>query len=170
MSVMEQISRLVQGGSPDITARSHGAMNTLRAKIAEAKEVIGVYDTQSEILSTMTPIPVNMDDEDECKDHDWVTLCRSQVIKVRDRSLQNPSSAASRHVSYIVRPFRGLVIPPHAHQEEERVHVIAGAIRNLLTDEVVSHNSNLVLSTPPGVLHGYVVLEDSVLVVTYSNN
>ena len=89
--------------------------------------------------------------------HRWDALDLEKVTEMVTRK----TVAGTRHVLVQAYLKKGALVPLHAHEGEQMIYVLQGALRTLVEGAEVTVREGEVLQIPPGVAHQAEALDDT---------
>ena len=89
--------------------------------------------------------------------HRWETLELERVTEMVTRK----TVSGTRHVLVQSYLKKGALVPQHAHQGEQLIYVLQGALRTVVDGAEVTVREGEVLQIPPGVPHQAEALDDT---------
>jgi quercetin dioxygenase-like cupin family protein len=94
---------------------------------------------------------------DAARLHRWDEIALEKVTEMLSRKI----IAGEREMLVQSYLKRGCLVPMHAHQSEQMIYVLQGALRLLVNGEEVTVRDGDVLHIPAGVAHQSEALEDT---------
>ena len=89
--------------------------------------------------------------------HRWEALELEKVTEMVTRK----TVSGTRHVLVQSYLKKGALVPQHAHQGEQLIYVLQGALRTVVDGAEVTVREGEVLQIPPGVPHQAEALDDT---------